>query len=198
MRAADDVIDLREKINLLLGKEARETSKVYEGKELREIEIESYRQLLQGSNAFSWLLSTIRRDVELTGLEPVAMRSIREAVLGSFHNFRQPVSRWRKPRRVEMRFVVAWDPLAFLAHEGYHEEPQIALGRVICITGSQYIAQALPCREYMRQTWPSTGIQTLDLIEKVVERPLERHLGITIHFGACGLRSQSSVSDVAV
>ena len=179
MRAADDdVIDLREKISLLLGKEARETSKVYEGKELREIEIESYRQLLQCSHAFSWLLSAIRRDVELTGLEPVVMRSVRDAVLGSFHNFRQPVSRWRKPRRLEMRFTVAWDPLAFLAREGYREGPERALGRVICITGSQYIAQALPCREYMRQTWPSTGIQTLALIEKLVGRPLERHLGM--------------------
>ena len=116
--------------------------------------------------------------MELTGLEPVVMRSVRDAVLGSFHNFRHPVSRWRKPRRLEMRFTVAWDPLAFLAREGYREEPERALGRVICITGSQYIAQALPCREYMRQTWPSTGVQTLALIEKLVGRPLERHLGM--------------------
>lgn len=64
--------------------------------------------------------------------------------------------------------MVSWDPVAFLREEEYIEKPEDAIERAITLTGSTVSAQALTCGGYLRQTWPSTRDQILDLIKSLV------------------------------
>lgn len=45
-----------------------------------------------------------------------------------------------------------------------------ALGAVLTLTGSAIDAQAVTCQQYMKQTWPSSGIETLRAVEEALAR----------------------------
>jgi hypothetical protein len=61
-------------------------------------------------------------------------------------------------------FLVAWDPLKFIDEQGFSRDKGSILDKIITINGSLHEAQALTCAQYMQQTWPATGADTLGAI----------------------------------
>jgi len=98
------------------------------------------------------------------------MNTIRGQILGMLPDGRR-VSRYRESETFTMVFDAPWNPAIFLEHQfGSSVEPEDALGKVITLTGSMSEAQALPCAEYLRQTWPATGTHILYAIKDSLQK----------------------------
>lgn len=129
--------------------------------------IETYRSLFRKAPGYNWLLENIRRECILAPAEPNVIGEIRHTILKSLPSSSR-ISR-RKPTEIfDMSFMADWDPNIFLRDEEYTEEPGYAIERTITLTCSSSTAQALTCGDYLRQTWPSTGEQTLKLLKSMV------------------------------
>lgn len=69
------------------------------------------------------------------------------------------------PQTLTITFHVEWKLPKDQAHPA---SPDYALGPLVTITGSAKEAQAISCSEYLRQTWSTTGIKILQLIQQVL------------------------------
>lgn len=127
----------------------------------------AYRALIRGAPAYSWFLNNIRRECTLSPPEPNLIGEIRNAILDALPSSPK-ISRRKPAETFNVSFMVDWDPIAFIREEEYTERPEDAIERTITLTGSAASAQALTCGEYLRQTWPSTGGQILDLAKSLV------------------------------
>jgi len=117
-----------------------------------------YRQVVFDLLANKTLVSRLERRVRLAiPAETDGMVAIRQRILSRLRQ-KQHVSRHSESETFQMVFSAAWDPIAFLRDqfEGSWSLGEL-LGRVITVTGSMEDAQALPCSEYLSQTWPTTG-----------------------------------------
>ncbi|GCB17283.1 hypothetical protein AAWM_00168 [Aspergillus awamori] len=145
-----------------IGSERSETST-----EVRLPQMDAYRNLIRNSPSYSWLVDILRRECVLAPSEPNAMELIRDMVL-SFLPIETAVSR-RRPTQVFEVFVrMNWDPVAFYIQQEYTENPKEAIERAITLTGSRRTTQAVTCSQYMSQTWPSTGVNILELVTSLV------------------------------
>jgi hypothetical protein len=61
---------------------------------------------------------------------------------------------------------VHWELRKFLSQE---LDAADDISDMITLTGTLTQAQALTCRAYMRQTWPQSGLQTLEAVKHVLE-----------------------------
>ena len=68
--------------------------------------------------------------------------------------------------------TMQWDVLNFMESQ-YHgnDSPNKSIGAVITISGSALHAQAATCSEYVRQNWPSHGLEVLNAIQDAVDDP---------------------------
>jgi len=125
-----------------------------------------YRQVVFDSLAYKTLVSRLERRVRLAiPAEADGMMAIRQRILGRLRQ-KQHVSRHSESETFQMVLSATWDPIAFLRDQ-YEEgsgPPGELLGRVITLTGSMDDAQALPCSEYLSQTWPETGPHILAVV----------------------------------
>ncbi|KAI1363885.1 hypothetical protein F5Y08DRAFT_340210 [Xylaria arbuscula] len=65
-------------------------------------------------------------------------------------------------------YRVDWDILAFFEREGYEEPHHEAIVLAITITGSGSAGQVLTTKQYLEQTWPLTGLSTLELLQNIL------------------------------
>lgn len=130
-------------------------------------DLKSYRRLVVGDPAYGSLLANVRRECILAPQEPNLMEMIKNRIL-SHLRLSPKVSRHRPAKSCQMTFVVEWDPIAFLLSQNYLEKPEDAIEKVITVTGSVTDAQALTCRQYLCQTWPSTGTEIMQVIKDVL------------------------------
>jgi hypothetical protein len=63
---------------------------------------------------------------------------------------------------------IIWNPISFLIDQQYQGGEDHAIRTVITLTGSGIDAQAITCAQYMQQTWPMTGIETLQALEAAI------------------------------
>ena len=75
-------------------------------------------------------------------------------------------------------FHVEWNPFEFMKNQ--FGEDRIQLGQVLTISGSEHCVQATTCEDYVRTTWPHSGLQFLELMQDAFSSPLHRSQG-TIH-----------------
>lgn len=130
--------------------------------------VDRYRTLATGTSAYHWLLSAIRKELTLVVEQ--------EEILGNIHKevgrILPPISKISTRRQadaVKVLYVLLWDPTTFISEQEYSEERTMAMERAITLTGTLRSAQALPCLQYMRQTWPTNGEQILRLIQKLMD-----------------------------
>ncbi|KAL4906232.1 hypothetical protein BDW74DRAFT_151548, partial [Aspergillus multicolor] len=64
-------------------------------------------------------------------------------------------------------FDIGWELLPFI-RERHHQSKSEIVERALTLTGSFTNAQALPCGEYMRQTWPLTAEDILSLMKQAI------------------------------
>jgi len=67
----------------------------------------------------------------------------------------------------EARFYVTWGVEEFLHSQYGQKVPQV--GSLVALTGSALRAQATTCEEYMRATWPNTGLFFLSTLQSLLE-----------------------------
>lgn len=125
--------------------------------------IEAYKRLIKESAGYKSLLINLRREHLLSASHPNTMETIRKTILASLPT--SPlISRARCTETLHMNYYLRWNFFDFYAGQGYAVDVALALENAICLTGSSTYSQALTCREYVLQTWPSIGSSVLELL----------------------------------
>ncbi|KAF5685141.1 hypothetical protein FCIRC_3579 [Fusarium circinatum] len=129
-----------------------------------------YRQFIQGSNAYRWLLAKISQHRQLACEKPSSMdkigASIREDLRS--HISQRKISRSQAPVWFEMIYILGWDPMRLMRRAGISSDFAKALPNIICLTGSWNEAQATTVAEYMEQTWPQSGGAIITLLQEIL------------------------------
>ena len=135
----------------------------------------AYRDFILNSPVYEWLLISLRRETLLVQADPKPMLAIRRRILDSLPPSHK-VSRKRDAEAYNITFDIGWDPLTFFKEQNYGEEPEEVVEKVITLTGSATHAQALTCRQYLCQTWPSAGERVIQLVKRTIrDGPGHRH-----------------------
>jgi hypothetical protein len=195
---SDDEMDWKERINALLNHP--NTNEPENWPSALFDPYDTNRQILKDAEATAWLLSTLNRDLALDGMTSSVMRSIRVTVLGTLRGLKskleQKISRGRNPIMYTAHFQLQWDPVAFCNQEISEGEPRDLIWRVITVTGEGDSFQALPCEDYMMQTWPLAASTIITLLQGLVSEPDKDHVGMLplVKLSLCSLLTFASVS----
>ena len=144
---------------------------------------EHYRNILQDLEEEAWFLSNLEQHRGLGGIDPFHKKAIRRSVIKALRR-KPVVTKGAKANKhyadlarispkndaptSTAHFEVLWNPAAFVQEvrnpssdsdiewpRGDGEKPKLPLlARLVTVTGHGNRLQALPCREYMIQTWP--------------------------------------------
>lgn len=141
-------------------------------------------ETLRESEAYKWLVSTVQRRVNMNGVEPSCMETHRQWLLKKLKENTpsdelfgyQKISRRKSPALYTTKFELPyWDLIGFLRDQEYPVEDYHAIvGQIITISGDNQFTQALSCKEYMEQIWPTTGADFVALLQCLVQTPTER------------------------
>jgi hypothetical protein len=124
----------------------------------------AYKPFLIKTEAYKWLLSKIKTEFLLERPEPNIIGQVKQSII---HGLSASLPDRLNPRirdassLCQAEFVIDWSLMAFLADQGYTENPDKAIAHAIILVGTETKAQATTCIEYMRQTWPVIGENTL-------------------------------------
>jgi hypothetical protein len=124
--------------------------------------------ILIQSKAYQWLVGRIQRI--LTTREGATMEFIRKVILGRLN-----VSNPPSDGIYSADYLISWRPLEFLREQNYQKGENQAIGEIITVTGSAIDAQAMTCAQYMNQTWPLSGNETLGALQAAIASPFHRH-----------------------
>jgi hypothetical protein len=129
--------------------------------------IKKYIALTSEDPAYNWLISRLHRELFMSWATPDSLKGIRNAILDSLPRNKE-VSKKKCSESTCITYSVDWDIQTFLQGEYYEEPDHEAIAYAITITGSWSNAQALTTQQYLEQTWPLTGVQTLDFIQMLL------------------------------
>ncbi|KAJ5549058.1 purine and uridine phosphorylase [Penicillium frequentans] len=127
-------------------------------------EIAIYRKFISNSQAYKWLLGSIQREIALSPADPNAQDAIRAQILESIPSI-WTMGRHDKPKIYQTTFTINWNPVAFVREQGYDQDNDGYLGKMITITGSRIDAQAMTSLQYIHQTWHSYGAKIIQIVE---------------------------------
>lgn len=131
---------------------------------LLNTELMDYMQKVTTSQAYEWLLSSIRCDLEFVLSGKVdAKRQIWALILN--HPKLRHISRVVSLPAFEVTYSMTWDVMEFIKTQEYGMEPCEALWRALTLTGSMENAEGVACGDYICRTWPSTGAKFIQLVE---------------------------------
>ncbi|RKK92206.1 hypothetical protein BFJ68_g8637 [Fusarium oxysporum] len=133
-----------------------------------DIWVAAYRDFAPNTEAYTWLLTQLQRDMDSTLQELPAIQLIRDQILSSLPPPHR-VSRSIASEPCSVLFEIDWDILEFFDSQDYSKPPNEALPGVITITGSSSDAQASNCAQFLKQTWPVTGDMMLYLIRDLLK-----------------------------
>jgi hypothetical protein len=133
-----------------------------------------YRDAVFNSVAYSWLTAALVKTLTMAPVEEEDMcADLREKIQASLGRTRTISSR-SPSKRHAMAFTAEWDPKLFLREQFPDESDTGRLFRqVLTLTGSATDAQALSCAEYLLQTWPTTGLSILEIVEDALVTGME-------------------------
>lgn len=127
----------------------------------------SFRDFVSSTDAYDWLVGCLRRELYLSRAEPDEMQKIRAEIMASLPPV-HGISRKTSSKSYKVLFNLDWSPLAFFESQNYGVSPREVVQEVITLTGACQNAQAATCLQYMKQTWPLTGVILLELIKEMV------------------------------
>lgn len=86
------------------------------------------------------------------------------------------VQRNRQPPIYTINMQLDWDIMGFVRYQEYNKEDHYSvISRTITLSGDGHNVQALPCQEYLKQLWPSTGPVLGNLLDELVRDPERVH-----------------------
>jgi hypothetical protein len=124
-------------------------------------------KFLTESQAYKWLLGRMKSETLLTERKGTIAENIADEILSGLNSMKMDYSYTKGIRKAF--FEISW-PLSAFVKEHYPGEEQLQLGSIITITGSGIDAQALTCSEYMCQVWPTTGLETLAVVQEAMAK----------------------------
>ncbi|CAJ0554667.1 Ff.00g131800.m01.CDS01 [Fusarium sp. VM40] len=129
-----------------------------------------YRQFIQESSAYRWLLTKLKQHNRLTCEKPNIMDEIGVVIRNRLKNTEslRKMSRNRAPVPVEMTYTVNWNLLGFMRDRGIPSPFAPALPNILCLTGTWDEVQATSVIEYMDQTWPQSGKALIALLQTLL------------------------------
>ncbi|RAH76927.1 hypothetical protein BO86DRAFT_235955 [Aspergillus japonicus CBS 114.51] len=132
-------------------------------------QLQNYWLLIHRSPAYALLLKRIQRERIIALPELSSGAGIRKKILGALPKTPR-ISRKATSQTFNVALKANWDPIMFIEEQRYEEATDYAFERIITTTGCLSSVQALTTRDYMDQTWPSTGRDVLCLVKAVVTR----------------------------
>ncbi|KAE8375759.1 hypothetical protein BDV26DRAFT_283230 [Aspergillus bertholletiae] len=143
--------------------------------------IEQYTDLIQSSPIYYSLLVKLKQACVLAPPKPNMTEKLYDAIHQSVAVPRE-VSRRLAPQPLQITFHVEW--------KLPKDQTCPPLGSRVTITGSASEAQALSVSDYLRQTWPTIGIEVLHLIQHVLSdddtyADLPGNVAAIVEIGAC-------------
>jgi len=131
--------------------------------------LEEYSKFISGLPGYSWLRDQLRREALMVSPGRDVLDEVRNRILDTIPTPRR-ISRKASPQACTVVYVVDWNPIAFLYDQDYEqsESDNSAIANAVTLTGLCDDAHALSCREYLNQTWPRTGENTLRLIQSLL------------------------------
>ncbi|CVL13338.1 related to nucleoside phosphorylase [Fusarium proliferatum] len=128
-----------------------------------DIWVAAYRDFAPGTEAYSWLMTQLQRNMDSVLEEPTAIQLIRDQVLSSVPSPHR-ISRSVSSESCGVLFDLDWDIIEFFDSQEFSKSPDEVLSVVVTLTGSPSDAQASNCTQFLKQTWPTTGDMILRLI----------------------------------
>jgi len=123
-------------------------------------------KFLTNGEDYQWLLGRVKSEMLLTEREGTAAEYIRCEILKKLASSK--VGPGYSHGISKARFEIRWNLLTFLK-EHYPDEEHLELASIITIVGDGIDAQALTCGQYMQLVWPTSGVETLSVLQKAVE-----------------------------
>ncbi|KAH7175958.1 hypothetical protein EDB81DRAFT_615971, partial [Dactylonectria macrodidyma] len=124
-----------------------------------------YRDAVFNSVAYRWLMTRLIKALVLVPVEADDFCAHIQSKISACLEQNRSVSSKRASERYTMLFVAEWNPMTFLQEQfPDHSNVGRLLHDILTLTGSATDAQALPCAEYLRQTWAATGPALLALL----------------------------------
>ncbi|TVY32542.1 hypothetical protein LSUB1_G007997 [Lachnellula subtilissima] len=151
----------------------------YANEEHEQEEIEDYAishypeawKFLTNGPGYQWLLGRVRAEIILTSRVDTVFENIRQEIVRVLSSSNPE----RGHRHILSKaFLIRWNIRDFL-NEHYADQEYPQLATLITLVGSGIDAQALTCAEYLRQVWPTTGLETLDALQKALGNGLEKY-----------------------
>ena len=130
------------------------------------------RLFILESPAYKWLINNIRSTAVLGSRGETVLDAISRNINGQLVNLRSPKCRFSNSVNVDM--LMDWDLPTFLEAQQYGTPLHVAVEEAITITGAGTDAQALRCIDYMNQTWPSSGRETVSMLKQALMSPTLR------------------------
>ena len=145
--------------------------------EVPAIHLPSHEDFVCRSEAYMWLITSIRQHWELppsTTEEPSLKDKISTLVRDVMRSTQSTryLSRRRAQPKLNLDITTDdWDPVKVAKSHGFTYPLTDALEELHCLTGSWGKAQVTTVTEYINQTWPVTGKLVLSLLQKVLADP---------------------------
>ena len=123
------------------------------------------RKFLIESKAFKWLLGRIETALNLTTRNGTIMERINDEICTTL-SFQKALNR----EIYTAKFEINWRLLDFLREQQYENGEDQDISTIITLNGSAINAQAATCAQYMQQTWPVTGSETLRALQTTLAK----------------------------
>ncbi|KAK5659549.1 hypothetical protein OQA88_751 [Cercophora sp. LCS_1] len=115
------------------------------------------------TSSFSWLLQAVKSRSQMDCSENTTLGLVNDVASTALSQYRG--NRALRSQQAVVRMT--WDPRLFTKQQGYDHVN--SLFTAVTITGTAERAQLLPCRDYLDQMWPITGVAVLEAIVALVE-----------------------------
>ncbi|KAF7530464.1 hypothetical protein G7054_g9554 [Neopestalotiopsis clavispora] len=122
---------------------------------------EDLRALITQSDAFRWLINRLTAVMALVGIDDLS--NINQCV---FHEF----EKYAGSTQVMSAVFVIRTRLDLFLQAYFGAEKYCNMGNVLVVVRNGREHQMLSCRDYMRQTWPSSGETTIEVLQKALDR----------------------------
>jgi hypothetical protein len=167
-----DTLSAREKVDMWNAESTTIPDQVLEDEEHISLGLQDHilsnfskhQDFLKQSKEYQWLLGKIRAVAMLSQRDNNVLADIKKKMNAAFDRTKHKGLQGHAPVYAAS-FKVALKLQAFL--DLYYEEDACQdIGNVITLTGSAVDAQAVTCKQYMTQTWPISGVDTLRALER--------------------------------
>ncbi|KAG0651837.1 hypothetical protein D0Z07_0865 [Hyphodiscus hymeniophilus] len=143
--------------------------------EIKIPELDKARAFLCTGHLYEGLLRKIHAAATLSPRKGHIIDTIHNTILESLSTSVSLTGhRHKRPELDVVAFNVEWNPRLFFQMQ-YQGSVIPRIGSVIALTGSAIDAQAMPCRDYIHQSWPGIRDDVLDALQSTLDSQESEH-----------------------